>query len=374
MLFDVICEQILKKLHEWDPIVNFGDSDSSNCCVNWCLSSSSWGDHEGRSGISFPGILEKFLVCPVVFRQFPESFPRSLNACPMTFHQLASSQNLAKFPRKLKNPIIIEIYLGSVVLKSSKKTLEIHQQQDMFHTWIFIFFSAPWIHEITILSLSVCYPIPHFLKIHEALEFFKPEGRWKSQEGSGSKGFGSNNVFLSFVGCDRWSQTQDMDFVHDFSEWLAEFQHMNSHAEFARLNELRFLESILGWLFVLQLNVASGWFPPISKHLETGMERGPSKNGWYLRCVKETYLWVVTIWWHSSFLFYDFSMICGYLSRWGNMDIKGVPLNFLTFKFTVRPWSNNLLSTRIILRNHMGESQISNSTETQTNPAVKNRL
>lgn len=97
-------------------------------------------------------------------------------------------------------------------------------------------------------------------------------------------------------------------------------------------------------------------------------------NGWYLRCVKETYLWVVTIWWHSSFLFYDFSMICGYLSWWGNMDIKGVPLNFLTFKFTVRPWSNNLLSTRIILRNHMGESQISNSTETQTNPAVKNRL
>lgn len=104
MLFDVICEKSWKKLHEWDPIVNFGDSDSSNCCVNWCLSSSSWGDHEGRSGISFPGILEKFLVCPVVFRQFPESFPRSLNACPMTFHQLASSQNPAKFPRKLKNP------------------------------------------------------------------------------------------------------------------------------------------------------------------------------------------------------------------------------------------------------------------------------
>lgn len=61
-----------------------------------------------------------------------------------------------------RTPSIIEIYLGSVVLKSSKKTLEIHEQQNMFHTWIFIFFSAPWIHEITILPFSVSYPIPHF--------------------------------------------------------------------------------------------------------------------------------------------------------------------------------------------------------------------
>lgn len=86
----------------------------------------------------------------------------------------------------------------------------------------------------------------------------------------------------------RWMWSLIANPRHGFCSWFFRVAGWISTHEFTwRICEvkwidpwitLRFLESILGWLFVLQLNVASGWFPPISKHLETGMERGPSKN------------------------------------------------------------------------------------------------
>ena len=177
MLFDVICENILKKLHEWDPIVNFGDSDSSNCCVNWCLSSSSWGDHEGRSGISFSGILE-ILGSVQEASSLPNDLP-SVGILPKS----------SKVSSQTQESHYLEIDLGSVVLKSFK------------FSW------NPWDHNPLIFTMLSDPTI--FLKTSpQRWNFSCLKGRWKNQEGSGSKGFGSTDVFLSLdVIADRKPKT-----------------------------------------------------------------------------------------------------------------------------------------------------------------------